>query len=100
MSEVVILLGADRDLMELYGRFEDWSLGLGARFDFAFVKACDLLASHPMIGPRWRGDFRRLLMAHWSLGIFYEISGSRILIHSIMDIRQDPDNINRRLGLR
>jgi hypothetical protein len=63
------------------------------------LKACDLLASNPLIAPKWRGTFRRLLMIHWHLGVFYEVSGNRVLIHGIMDVRQNPDQIARRLGL-
>lgn len=100
MNEVIPLLGADSDLIELYNHFEDVRPGMGVDFDLAFMKACDLLASHPLIGPKWRAGFRRLLMFHWSMGIFYEVSGARVLIHGIMDVRRDPDEIARRLGLR
>ena len=100
MSEIVILLGADGDLIELFNRFEDWRPGMGFDFDRAFSMACDLLSSHPQLGRRWRGNFRRLFIVHWNLGVFYEESGQRVLIHGIMDVRQDPDQIARRLGLR
>lgn len=100
MSELVMLLGADSDLVELYNRFEDWRPGLGAAFDRDLQKACELVAAHPELGPRWRGSFRRLLMLHWNLGIFYDLSGQRVLVHGIMDVRQDPEYIARRLGLR
>lgn len=86
--------------LELYNRFEDWRPGLGAAFDRDLLKACGLLTANAELGPRWRGRFRQLLLRHWNLGIFYELSGGRILIHGIMDIRQDPASIARRLGLR
>ena len=100
MNEIVILLGADGDLIEHYNRFEDRSAGLGEAFDEAFVRSCGLLQAFPEIAARWRGGFRRFLMLDWNLGIFYSLSGRRILIHGIMDTRQDPKNIERRLGLR
>ena len=100
MNEIIILLGADGDLIELFNKFEDWRSGLGEEFDHAFCKACHLLETNPLIGPRWRGSFRRLLMIHWNLGLFYEVSGNRVLVHGILDVRQSPENIARRLGLR
>jgi plasmid stabilization system protein ParE len=100
MTEIVILSGADSDLIEHFGRFDDAAQGMGERFDLAFLKSCRLLEKHPRIGPRYGGVFRRLLMLDWNLGIFYEVSGSRVLVHAIMDVRQDPENITRRLGLR
>jgi plasmid stabilization system protein ParE len=100
MSEVVMLQGADADLIELFNKYEDWLPGLGYRFDKDFCKACDLLAEHPEIAPKWRSGFRRLLLRHWHLGMFYEVAGSRVFIHAILDLRQDPEHIERRLGLR
>ena len=100
MSEIVMLQGAGADLIELFNRYEDSLPGLGSRFDKDFCKACDLLSSHPHIAPRWRSGFRRLLLRHWQLGLFHEVVGQRVLIHAIMDLRQDPENILRRLGLR
>ena len=100
MNEIVILLGADVDLVEHFGRFEDTAPGRGFEFDESFVKACDLLKKHPQIAARCGGSFRRLLMLEWNLGVFYKIVGQRILIHAIMDLRQNPSSIKRRLGLR
>ena len=100
MNEIVLLGGADGDLIELYNGFEDRSLGTGGDFDAAFVKACDLLARHPEIGRRYSGEFRRLLMLDWHLGIFYTVTGLRVFIHAIVDVRQYPQQITRRLGAR
>ncbi len=100
MNEIVVLGGADGDLIELYNWFEDRSPGTGGEFDASFVKACDLLARHPEIGRRYGGAFRRLLMLEWHLGIFYTMTGQRVFIHAILDVRQDPRHIARRLGMR
>lgn len=100
MSELTILRGADGDLVELYNKYEDGSPGLGAAFDRDFQKICRLLQENPKLGPKWQGGFRRLFLRHWNLGIFYDLSGGRILIHAIMDVRQDPNYVARRLGLR
>ena len=88
MSEVVVLAGADADLIDFYGRFEDLSEGLGDAFDEAYLEATHLLERHPEIGKRFGGQFRRLLLHRWNIGIFYTESGQRVFIHAIADLRQ------------
>ena len=100
MNEIVVLAGADSDLIEHFGRFEDMVQGLGKQFDLAFLKACLLLEKHPRIGKHFGGVFRRWLMLDWHLALYYEVVGSRVLIHAILDTRQNPKNIGRRLGLQ
>jgi hypothetical protein len=39
-------------------------------------------------------------MLDWHLGIFYTVTGLRVFIHAIVDVRQDPQQITRRLGAR
>jgi hypothetical protein len=43
------------------------------------------------------GQIRRVLVTKTQFGIFYELVGPRIVISSILDLRQDPAQIERRL---
>ncbi len=95
-----MLLGAEADLVDHFGKFEDSSLGRGVEFDDSFVRACDLLKKHPQIAAQCGESFRRLLMLEWNLGVFYKVVETRIFVHAIMDFRQNPSAIKRRLGLR
>jgi len=73
---------------------------LGDAFDQTYLEATQLLERHPEIGKRFGGAFRRLVLRKWNVGVFYTVSGRRVFIHAIADLRQDPAAIMRRLGLR
>ena len=45
------------------------------------------------------GPARRLLVPKYPFGIFYVVKTNRIVIHAILDLRQDPTKIDRRFGL-
>jgi plasmid stabilization system protein ParE len=49
------------------------------------------------IAPVFHGSHRRLLVHGFPYGIFYTIEGRRIIVSGVMDLRQDPDVIRRRL---
>jgi hypothetical protein len=46
----------------------------------------------------FRERYRRLLIPKYPFGIFYVVETGRFVIHAIMDLRQDPKSIERRLG--
>ena len=45
----------------------------------------------------YAGEFRRLLVRRFDHGIFYRIHGTRIVVTAVLDLRQDPTTIRRRL---
>lgn len=45
------------------------------------------------------GRFRRLLVRGFSCGLFYTVTGDRIFVTAVLDLRQDPERIRERLGL-
>ena len=97
MSELVFLLSADRDIQEAYEFYEHWQEGRGA----IFIRHLDAVFEHlrrfPEIGPTFHRSYRRLLVPGFPYGIFYMIEGRRIIIPAIIDTRQRPDAILRRL---
>jgi len=95
MNTVELLAGADTQLQQLYSNLEDLRDGLGDQFYADFRAACDLLARFPELAPRHRHRFRRYFLRHWKTGIFYAINGSRLMIVGVMDLRQDPTQIDR-----
>jgi plasmid stabilization system protein ParE len=63
-------------------------------------RALSDLAEFPEIGARFQVPFRRKLVpGFYDFGVFYVIEGSRILVHAILNLRQDPEAIRRCLGL-
>ena len=96
--EVVLLLSAERDLQEAYNWVEEHRRG---REQF-FLQDVELRLEHlkrfPLIGPLYRGRYRRLLIPRYPFGIFYVVESNRIVIHAVPDLRQDPEKIRERFS--
>jgi len=100
MREVVVLAGAEADLLRTYCWFEALDGEMANRFDEAVHDSLTLLSDQPGMGSRFRGIYRRLLVPGFRcFGIFYSLeAGGRICIAAVLDLRQDPYAILRRLG--
>ena len=98
MSELVFLLSADIDIQSAYDRYENFQEGRGAIFmahlDAAFGQLRDFPESAPIV---YRNN-RRLLVSGYPYGIFYTIEARGVIISGVMDLRQDPEAILRRLN--
>lgn len=90
--EIVLLQGAQSDLLSIYSL-------LGERTYTRVDKALGILRVFPTAGPSHFGDhIRRLVVSKTPLGIFYTVTGQRVLIAAILDLRQSPESIQRRLS--
>ena len=98
MSELVFLLIADADIQTAYEFYEACQVGRGEIFMRHLDVAFGRLRTFPEIAPAFFGSYRRLLVHGFPYGIFYTLEGRRIIISGIMDLRQDPSVIRRRLG--
>lgn len=99
MAEIVILAGAEREILETYMLLEDFQKGLGDRFSSCLERTLSLLETHPRIGPVFRGEIRRVLLKGFPYAAFYQIHANRIAIQAVLDLRQSPSAIRRRLRL-
>lgn len=89
--EIVLLQGAQGDLLSIYA-------SLGERIYLRVDQALGILRVFPEAGPLlWRGHIRRLVVPRTNLGVFYTISGSRVMIGAVLDLRQSTEAISRRL---
>ena len=95
---VELLRGAEADLLESYVRFEDSRSGLGDRFYRTLDFALERMRQHPEIGRVHRGAYRRLVLRPFGFGVFYTVEGERIMVGAILDLRQNPEAIARRLS--
>jgi len=98
MTDLVILAGAEREILEAYIELENFQDGLGARFSERIDETLELIIRHPAIGSIFCGPVRRRLVKGFPHGIFYEPSNARILIIAVLDLRQSPEAILRRIG--
>jgi len=88
---VVLLQSAQADLLEIYCRYGESSYHI-------VDSALESIRRMPKIAPVYHDHFRRKLVAGTPFGIFYSIVGSRLMVSFVMDLRQDPETIERRLA--
>ena len=100
MSELVFLFSADADIQTAYEFYEAYQVGRGEVFMRHLDVGFGRLRTFPEIAPVFHEAHRRLLVHGFPYGIFYTVAGRRIIISGVMDLRQDPDIIRRRLGGR
>ncbi len=88
---IVLLQGAQSDLLEIYAT-------RGERVYLQADKALGILRAFPEAGPVNFGQrIRRLVVTKTHLGIFYSITGRRVLVVAVLDLRQSPRSIRQRL---
>jgi plasmid stabilization system protein ParE len=98
MIDLIVLLGAEVESQEIYNQLEDIRPGKGDRFLETLAKCYGQLCDYPESGPRVRKTYRRLLVPHTNYGIYYTLEGRRLMIAAVVDVRQDPEAIERRLS--
>ena len=70
----------------------------GAEADVQAADRCSaLLGRYPRIGRPHRGVYRKLLVPEHPYGVFYVAEPSRVVVVAVLDLRQDPEAIERRL---
>lgn len=94
---VEFLRGADADLQGAFNHFEEYREGFGVEFVTAVDAHLARIGSFPEIAPTYFEKVRRQVMQGFPYGIFYERYPTRILVIAILDLRQDPGRIRRRL---
>jgi plasmid stabilization system protein ParE len=96
--ELVLILSADLDIQRMY---EFWEACQPARGDL-FLSHLDLafgqLRRHPKSAPVFHRAYRRLMVPGFPLGIIYVAEANRIVVGAVVDVRQDPQSILRRLN--
>ena len=97
MSELIFLFSADADIQTAFEFYEAFQDGRGEVFMRHLDVAFGQLGTFPEIAPVFHDSYRRLLVHGFPYGIFYAIEGRRIIISGVMDLRQDPEILRRRL---
>ena len=97
MTDLILLLRADHDIQTVFERYENYQQGRGEIFMRQLDAAFTLLRQHPEVAPVYAGPYRRMLTREFPYGVFYVVQPTRIIVAAIMDLRQDPQAIRRRL---
>ena len=98
--EIVWTAGAEADLLRLYEQVGDHDLAIKVLRE-PLKRVLNLLAEYPALGARVHGTerIRRLLAGpRKRFGIFDVEEARRIMIHILIDTRQDPELLRLRLG--
>jgi toxin ParE1/3/4 len=66
------------------------SARLGQDFIGEFERSIDLLRLQPMLGPVWRGPFRRLPIRRFPYSVVYHVSGDMLRIVALAHQRRRP----------
>ncbi len=90
MAEIILLQGAQSDYLEAYCHYGD-------RFHDHVERSLSQLATFPESAPLFFGKYHRLVIQNTPFGAFYTVSGGRVMIGAILDLRQDPEAILRRM---
>src|SRR6185312_7114455 len=98
MTGLILLLQADLDIQAAFNRYEDYQTGRGEVFMRQLDATLTLLREHPDIAPIYAGTYRRMLIRDFPYGIFYQVQPSRIVITAIIDLRQDPQSIWKKVS--
>ena len=97
MVDLILLLQADHDIQAAFDRYEAYQPGRGEHFLRQLDVALTLLRCHPELARVYAGPYRRLLVREFPFGIFYAREGKRIVVAAVLDLRQNPRTIRRRL---
>jgi len=89
--EIVLLQAAQSDLLEILAREGD---GMYVVLDATLEK----IRLNSGIGPKFHDHFHRKLVLNTPYGIFYSVVGDRIMVSFIMDLRQSPAIILKKLS--
>ena len=97
MIELILLQQADVDVQAAFDRYEDYQEGPGELFMRHLDAAFTLLRRNPEMAPPYAGSYRRMLVRDFPYGIFYSVQPSRLVVVAVMDLRQDPETIRRKV---
>ncbi len=100
MKKIVWLSHAEQDVVDIFSQELDRT-GSCLRSDSLLEEInsrLNHLIDFPLLGKWIIGDIRRILVGNREYGLYYEPQKDRLLIHAVLNLRQDPESIRQRLG--
>jgi len=97
VSDLVFLFSGESDIQTAYEFYEAYQEGRGEVFLRHLDVALGRLRTFPELAAPFHETHRRLLVHGFPYGVFYSVEGRRIIVTAVMDLRQDPEIIRRRL---
>jgi plasmid stabilization system protein ParE len=100
MMDLILLLSADLDIQAAFNRYENYQSGRGEVFLGKFNAAFEVLRQNPQMGSPYVAKHRRLLVRDFPYGIFYIETPKRLVVVAVLDLRQNPRSITKRISER
>lgn len=93
---VEILSEAEQDLLDGFSFYEAQEEGLGAYFLDSLFSDIDSVQLYGGVHAEHFG-FHRLLSKRFPFAVYYRVSGETAQVYAVLDCRQSPSRITRRL---
>ena len=93
---IEILDDAEQDLIDGARFYEAQSPGVGEYFLDSLFSDIDSLQLHAGIHPLYLG-YQRLLSKRFPFAVYYRVQGNVARVWAVLDCRQDPEAIVKRL---
>jgi plasmid stabilization system protein ParE len=97
VHEVTVLLGAEIEFQEAYGRLQ--TERRQDAFEAEFADALGNLSCFPRMAPVFHPPYHRWRLIGFPHALYYSIEGNRVFIHAVIDTRADLASTYRRLGI-
>lgn len=95
---IQILESAKRDLINGFNFYENKREGLGSYFLDSLYSDIDSLLIYAGIHPVRFDDYFYMLSKRFPFAIYYYVRDETVYVDAILDCRQNPDRIEKRLG--
>ncbi|MEN9575371.1 MAG: hypothetical protein RL514_3226 [Verrucomicrobiota bacterium] len=96
--KVVILDEAEQDMLDGFWFYEYQQEGVGGYFLDCLFADLDSLPQYAGIHRVWFGKYHRMLSRKFPFGIYYTVAGDEVRVHAVLDLRQNPKSIRRRMA--
>lgn len=95
--QVRIARSAETDLLEGYVFYEEQQAGIGDYFLDSLFADIDALALYAGIHPKPDGRLHRTLAKRFPFAIYYDVQNDVATVIAVLDCRQNPASIAKRL---
>jgi plasmid stabilization system protein ParE len=91
---------AEQDLLKGFSFYERQQQGVGDYFLDSLYADIDSLLLYGGIHPRPKGRLYRTLAKRFPFAIYYDKQGNEITVVAVLDCRQNPASIAKKLAVR
>jgi len=95
--QVRIARSAETDLLEGYAFYEEQQAGIGDYFLDSLFADIDALTLYAGIHPKPDGRLHRTLAKRFPFAIYYDVQNDIATVVAVLDCRQNPASIVKRL---